>query len=96
MPISRRHLLLGAAAFGVPAALVGCGSPAPSTGPGKTSGLGTVTIGSNASDEIPKKSLETVLKGFTQAQVKVNTVDHNTFQENINRYLKGTPDDVFT
>ena len=28
--------------------------------------------------------------------VKVNTVDHNTFQENINNYLQGNPDDVFT
>jgi len=28
--------------------------------------------------------------------VKVNTVDHNTFQENINNYLQGKPDDVFT
>ncbi|MEV4394671.1 ABC transporter substrate-binding protein [Nonomuraea sp. NPDC049607] len=98
MPISRRRLLLGAAAFGVPAVLAGCGSGSPSTAPGRSSGggLGTVTIGSNASDEVPKKALETVLKGFTQAVPKVNTVDHNTFQENINRYLKGTPDDVFT
>ncbi|MFI7110633.1 ABC transporter substrate-binding protein [Nonomuraea sp. NPDC050227] len=98
MPISRRRLLLGAAAFGVPAVLVGCGSGSPSPGPGRSSGggTGTVTIGSNASDEVPKKALETVLKGFTQAVPKVNTVDHNTFQENINRYLKGTPDDVFT
>ena len=29
-------------------------------------------------------------------KVKVNTVDHNTFQENINTYLQGSPDDVFT
>ena len=28
--------------------------------------------------------------------VKINTVDHNTFQENINNYLQGKPDDVFT
>jgi multiple sugar transport system substrate-binding protein len=27
--------------------------------------------------------------------VKVNTKDHNTFQEQINSYLQGTPDDVF-
>ncbi|GII01957.1 ABC transporter substrate-binding protein [Planobispora takensis] len=50
----------------------------------------------DASDEVPKKSLETVVKSFTQAQVKINTVDRNTFQENINRYLRGTPDDAFT
>lgn len=28
--------------------------------------------------------------------VNINTVDHNTFQENINNYLQGKPDDVFT
>ena len=27
---------------------------------------------------------------------KVNTVDHGTFQDQINSYLQGTPDDVFT
>ncbi|MFC4007708.1 ABC transporter substrate-binding protein [Nonomuraea purpurea] len=98
LPLSRRNLLLGAAAFGVPAVLAGCGSGTPSPAPGGTASgnLGTVTIGSNASDEIPKKVLDTVTKAFTQATVKINTVDHNTFQENINRYLKGTPDDVFT
>ncbi|MGW0482456.1 ABC transporter substrate-binding protein [Nonomuraea sp. NPDC003214] len=99
-PLSRRNLLIGAAAaFGVPAVLTGCGSGAPAPGgstTGNTAAAGAVTLGSNASDEVPKKSLETVLKGFTSGQVKVNTVDHNTFQENINRYLRGTPDDVFT
>ena len=28
--------------------------------------------------------------------VDVNTMDHNAFQEQINTYLQGTPDDVFT
>jgi multiple sugar transport system substrate-binding protein len=28
--------------------------------------------------------------------VKVNTVDHDTFQNSISNYLQGTPDDVFT
>ena len=28
--------------------------------------------------------------------VEPNAVDHNTFQENINTYLQGNPDDVFT
>ncbi|WP_052424180.1 ABC transporter substrate-binding protein [Nonomuraea candida] len=97
-PISRRNLLLGAAAaVGVPAVLTACGSDAPAPGGGGGSGgLGTVTIGSNASDEIPKKTLDTVVKSFTQATTRINTVDHNTFQENINRYLRGTPEDVFT
>ncbi|GAA2695969.1 ABC transporter substrate-binding protein [Nonomuraea recticatena] len=98
LPITRRSMLLGAAAFGVPAILAGCGNPNTQNtqGASGSAARGTVTIGSNASDEIPKKSLETVVKAFTQADVRINTVDHNTFQENINRYLKGTPDDVFT
>jgi multiple sugar transport system substrate-binding protein len=32
----------------------------------------------------------------TGVKVKVNTVSHNTFQEQINSYLQGRPDDVFT
>ncbi|GAA0382313.1 ABC transporter substrate-binding protein [Acrocarpospora corrugata] len=101
--LSRRDLmrgsLLGAAAFGVPAILAGCGNPAergaaaPATG---AAARGVVTLGSNASDEVPKKALDTVIKAFTSNDLKINTVDHNTFQENINRYLRGTPDDVFT
>jgi len=49
---------------------------------------------------VPKKALEDVLAAFKTANsgitVNVNTVDHNTFQENINNYLQGRPDDVFT
>jgi len=59
-----------------------------------------VTFGSNASDAVPKKTLQTVLDAFQKENsgttVKVNTVDHNTFQEQINNYLQGKPDDVFT
>ncbi len=29
-------------------------------------------------------------------EVELNEVEHNTFQENINTYLQGGPDDVFT
>ncbi|MEV0587170.1 ABC transporter substrate-binding protein [Nonomuraea sp. NPDC050310] len=102
-PLSRRSVLLGsAAAFGVPALLAGCSNPATrttgspaATGSGPAA-RGVVTIGSNASDEIPKKSLTEVTKAFTAHDLRINTVDHNTFQENINRYLRGTPDDVFT
>ena len=60
---------------------------------------GTVTFGSNYSDPVPKKAIAAVMSKFTQksgTKVKINTVDHNTFQEQINSYLQGTPDDVFT
>src|SRR5262249_29368240 len=60
---------------------------------------GTVTFGSNASDPVPKSATANVLKAFTKVsgiKVDVNTVDHNTFQEQINTYLQGRPQDVFT
>ena len=75
LPLSRRTILrnslLGAAAFGVPAILAGCSNPAdqgtPSTG--GAAARGTVSVGSNASDEVPKKALQTVVQAFTQADV---------------------------
>jgi multiple sugar transport system substrate-binding protein len=60
---------------------------------------GTVTFGSNYSDPVPKKAIAEVMANFTKVSataVKVNTVDHNTFQQQINSYLQGRPDDVFT
>jgi multiple sugar transport system substrate-binding protein len=35
-------------------------------------------------------------KAKTGISVKINTVDHGTFQNQISSYLQGTPDDVFT
>ncbi len=58
----------------------------------------TVTFGSNYSDPQPKEAMGKVMTGAKSAvgiDVKTNTIDHNTFQENINNYLGGTPDDVF-
>ncbi len=47
----------------------------------------------------PRRRTAAALLGGTKKEsgkkVKVNTKDHNDFQENINRYLQGTPDDVF-
>ena len=43
--------------------------------------------------------LKAIASGLHQGvrhQVALNAVDHNTFQESINTYLQGTPDDVFT
>ena len=43
--------------------------------------------------------MQAVVDAFTAKTgiaVKVNTVDHNTFQDQISSYLQGTPDDVFT
>jgi multiple sugar transport system substrate-binding protein len=60
---------------------------------------GTVTVGSNYSDAVPKKAMGNVFKAAEKAtgtSIKVNTVSHGPFQEQINSYLQGKPDDVFT
>lgn len=60
---------------------------------------GTVTVGSNYSDELPKAAFQAALdhcSAQTGDTYVVNTVDHGTFQDQINSYLQGTPDDVFT
>ena len=37
-----------------------------------------------------------LLRRADRRHVTINTIDHNTFQDNINSYLQGTPDDIFT
>jgi len=79
-------------------------APAPSGGGSSSGGggtaSGTITFGSNYSDAVPKAAFASMIGGFTKAnpnaKVTINTVDHNTFQNNINNYLQGTPDDLFT
>ena len=109
--VSRRSLLKGMGATAglatLPGVLAACGgddnggsssTPAAGGTPEKKA-VGTVTMGSNASDAVPKASYEKVFADFkttTGGDVKVNTVDHNTFQEQINSYLQGKPDDAFT
>ena len=61
--------------------------------------LGEVTIGSNYSDQVPKDAFAAMMDycaGQTTATPKVNTVEHGAFQDSLNSYLQGTPDDVFT
>ncbi len=60
---------------------------------------GTVSLGSNYSDAIPKKAMQDMADAFTKkttVAVTVNTVDHGTFQNQITSYLGGKPEDVFT
>ncbi|MEU6556669.1 ABC transporter substrate-binding protein [Streptomyces sp. NPDC046915] len=95
---SRRSLLRGA---GGAALLAGAGIPLLSAcgGSGSSSDPKTVSLGSNSSDAVPKKAFAEIYAAFTKKsgiKVDVNTKDHNTFQEQINSYLQGTPDDVFT
>jgi multiple sugar transport system substrate-binding protein len=58
------------------------------------SDVGTVTLGSNYSDEKPKQAFAAAVAS-TGIDVTINTVDHNTFQENFNTYIQ-QPDDVVT
>ena len=99
--LSRRGLLAAAGAGGA-AAVFGL-SAARASGAVPEAWLssvsGTVSFGSNASDPVPKKAYAAVFSAFTKktgTKVAVNTVDHNTFQEQINTYLQGRPQDVFT
>jgi multiple sugar transport system substrate-binding protein len=103
--VSRRTVLKGMAGIaglagfsGFLAACAGGASPAASAG-GGGGASGTVTLGSNYSDALPKKVLQSVVDTFTQQtkiNVKINTVDHSTFQNQISSYLQGTPDDVWS
>ncbi len=61
------------------------------------SATGEVSLGSNYSDEVPKAGLQAAVDAFPNKNVtvKINTVDHNSFQENITTYLQN-PDDVIS
>jgi multiple sugar transport system substrate-binding protein len=62
--------------------------------------IGSVTFGSNYSNvDTDTKAMQAVVDAFTAKTgiaVKVNTVSHNDFQDQISTYLQGTPDDTFT
>ena len=54
--------------------------------------VGEVTFGSNYSDEKPKAAMAAAIAA-TGVVTKINTVDHNSYQENFNSYIQ-QPDDV--
>jgi multiple sugar transport system substrate-binding protein len=87
----RRTLLQGMLGAGALAGLAACGSDSGGGG----GGGGQVTFGSNWSDEVPKKAIAEMMGKFSGGKVKINTIDHESYQENINSYLQGGPDDVF-
>jgi multiple sugar transport system substrate-binding protein len=109
---TRRNLLRGVAGAAGLAAVSGglltaCSSSSDSSDSDKSGGSGsgksvagsTVTFGSNYSDPAAKTAFAALTAGATaasQVKVTINTVDHNTFQQNITSYLQGTPDDLFT
>jgi multiple sugar transport system substrate-binding protein len=79
----------------------GAGGASPSAGGGASPAAsgGEITLGSNYSDPLPKGVLAGVVDTFTKntgITVKINTVAHGDFQDQISNYLQGTPEDVFT
>jgi len=106
-PISRRRLLAGIA--GVAGLSLAPGVFAACAGPSQTSGTSArasvagakppTTVGSYYSDPVPRAAMQDVVDSFmasTGLKATLNTVDNASFQNGINAYLQGTPDDVFT
>ncbi|TMF36538.1 MAG: carbohydrate ABC transporter substrate-binding protein [Chloroflexi bacterium] len=92
LAVSRRDMLKIGGAMSLAAFIAACGGSATPAG-------GTVTMGSNHSDAAEKRGMDAIAAAFkssTGNTLKLNTVDHNTFQDQISSYLQGTPDDVFT
>jgi multiple sugar transport system substrate-binding protein len=108
LQFSRRAALRGlATAAGlvtIPGALAACSSGTSSAGSGGASASGgtssgTISFGSNYSDPAPKQAFAALVsnaKKATGVGITVNTVDHNTFQDDITSYLQGTPNDLAT
>jgi len=99
--VSRRTILQAVAAGAVTIPLLAActGQTKTTASSGGTAATKTVTFGSNASDAVPKAAMAALMAASKTAvgtDVKTNTVPHNDFQNNINNYLKGSPDDVFT
>src|SRR5665213_2509541 len=93
--VDRRVLLAGAVGAVTLPMLAAC-STGGGTAAKKTE---TFTFGSYASDPVPKKGYGYFISGFEKKsgdKVTINTVSHNDFQNNINTYLQGSPDDAFT
>ena len=101
--ISRRRLLGGlagsAVVLGGGSLLSGCtGTSTPAAG-SSASASKTASFGSSASDDVPKRAIAAMIDAFSKKSgdtITINTVPHNDFQNNINTYLQGSPDDAFT
>jgi multiple sugar transport system substrate-binding protein len=96
---SRRQLIAGAgSAIGAGVLLGGLGSAGASalshTAPRRRplSSSDPVTFGSNYSDPLDSQAIAAAVEA-TGVPATINTVDHNTYQENFNTYIQ-QPDDV--
>ncbi len=101
--LNRRDFMIGGtAALGGAALLASCGddddaAPAATTttaAPTTTAdtGPGSTTLGSNYSGEKNREALAAAVAA-TGVETMINTIDHNTYQENFNTYIQ-QPDDV--
>ena len=106
-----RGIAAAAGLAAVPGALAACSSSSSSSVPsssassgsssssgGSASG-GSISFGSNYSDPAQKQAFAALvsnIKSSTGIDVNVNTVDHQTFQQDITSYLQGTPNDLAT
>jgi len=98
---TRRTILktvgVGAAGLaGIPFLAACTGGSGPSATGSDSPGL---TFGSGSSDDVPKRAYQAVTDAFTAKTgktVTTNVVPHNDFQNKINSYLQGSPDDTFT
>jgi multiple sugar transport system substrate-binding protein len=97
--LSRRDVLKAMGFTSLAAFLAACGS---SSVAGSGRGVsGTVKLQSNDSDAIPKKALASLVAAYEKARpsvtVNISTIDHNTFQQDLNNYLTASqPPDVLT
>jgi multiple sugar transport system substrate-binding protein len=109
--VSRRTVLKGIAGaaglVSIPAIIAACSSTTSSGAPasggaaasGGSTGIGNLSVGSYNSDPAPKQGMadiNTAFKTATGITVALNTVDHNTFQDQISNYLGATPDTAYT
>lgn len=102
--LNRRDFMIGGtAALGGAALLASCGddddaAPAATTTTAATTtaaadtGPGSTTLGSNFSGEKNREALAAAVMA-TGVETVINTIDHNTYQENFNTYIQ-QPDDV--
>ncbi|MGW6935624.1 ABC transporter substrate-binding protein [Lentzea sp. NPDC054927] len=95
--LDRRTLLrimLAGAGVAATGGLAACGSGGSSSGTESK----LVTFGNNLSDQVPKDAITAAVKAFEANSggltVTINTKQHEQYQEQINNYLQGKPDDV--
>jgi multiple sugar transport system substrate-binding protein len=103
MAATRRSILRGAAlsglAVGGSSLLTACGgddSGGPASGSGATVKFGVNEAEGSGPAYQRVKAMADAYQKDSGTKVVMNAVDHNTFQESINTYLQGTPDDVFS